>query len=304
MNFNLDFSNSWVDYSIPTLSISDLLGMLVEPFDKEGVAQKTFENHFNNPNSEYYQMTVEQIIEKWTAKGAASCHYGSLLDNYIGYILNEQKEELESFKYNNNYAGDDRLHGLCNSFDDFYSVLLKSGDTIFVDRERTLYYEIEIPNPENETEIIRYYIKGRFDALFYNKRTNKWIIIDWKSSGNIDKVPNKYTKKLLGPMSKYPALNYYTYTTQLYFYKKALIKKYLPQGTSVDDVIVMIVNLPGKIIEECNRDFMVYQAAYPYDTILLDKLFEFGVKNNYMEKRLKAKENNVKEQEKLINDIF
>ena len=65
------------------LSISQVLGMLVEPFDSKGVAQKTHDKHFNNPESQYYQMSVEQIMEAWSAKGAESCKYGSLLDDYI-----------------------------------------------------------------------------------------------------------------------------------------------------------------------------------------------------------------------------
>ena len=181
-----DFSNINVDRSLPTVSITTILGMLEEPFDQLGVAQKTHDKHFDNPASEYYRMSVEQIIEKWLAKGADSRHYGSMLDDYIGLNLNHKDIELRMFKLDNNYDNDERLHGLCDSFDNFYSILQKSGDTIFVDRERTVYYDIEIDNPLTG-EKMKYNIKGRFDALFYNKRTNKWIVIDWKSSGSIDK---------------------------------------------------------------------------------------------------------------------
>jgi len=298
-----DFSNINVDRSLPTVSISTILSMLEEPFDQLGVAQKTHDKHFNNPESEYYQMSIEQIIEKWSAKGAASCHYGSMLDDYIGLNLNHKDIELRLFKLDNNYDNDERLHGLCDSFDNFYSVLSKSGDTIFVDRERTVYYDIEIENPLTG-EKMKYNIKGRFDALFYNKRTNKWIVIDWKSSGSIDKTPNKWTKKLLGPMSKFPALNYYTYTTQLYFYKKTLIEKgYLPEGTKEEDVIVMIVNLPGKIIEECGKNFMTHQAAYIYDAELLNQLFKFGAQKDYINKQIESKTNKEKsKEEEIINN--
>ena len=40
----IDFSNDWVDSSLPYISISQILNLLSEPFDKEGVAQKTFDN--------------------------------------------------------------------------------------------------------------------------------------------------------------------------------------------------------------------------------------------------------------------
>lgn len=297
-----DFSNINIDRTLPTVNITTILGMLEEPFDQIGVAEKTFNKHFNNPDSEYYHMTVEQIINKWSEKGATSCHYGSLLDDYIGLNLNHKDIELRLFKLDNNYDNDERLHGLCDSFDNFYSVLSKSGDTIFVDRERTVYYDIELDNPLTG-EKMKYNIKGRFDALFYNKRTHKWIIIDWKSSGSIDKIPNKWTKKLLGPMNKFPALNYYTYTTQLYFYKKTLIDKgYLPEGTKQEDVVVMIVNLPGKIIEECGKNFMTHQAAYVYDDELLNKLFKFGAQKDYINKQIESKHKIEESKEEIIND--
>ena len=305
-----DFSNINIDRTIPTISISAILGMLEEPFDKEGIAQKTYDNNFNNPNSEYYQMSINQIIEKWEQKGATSRHYGSMLDNYIGCNLTGSDTDLKLFKLDNDYEHDERLHSLCDSFDNFYSVLSKSGDTIFVDREKTIYHKVTIVNPDNDNEKLEYYIKGRFDALFYNKRTNKWIVIDWKSSGSIDKVPNKWTKQLLGPMKKYPALNYYTYTTQLYFYKLTLIEEgYLPKGTLPDDVVVMIVNLPGKIIEDIGRNFATHQAAYGYDKDLLENLFIYGATKDYLNKKLNDNkeetiEEKIKEQDDNLENIF
>ena len=123
----------------------------------------------------------------------------------------------------------------------FGSKAIENVDTEFIDREQTVYYPVEIVNPlTHEKE--QYYVKGRFDALFYNKRTKNLIIIDWKSSGSIDKTASRWTKKLLGPMQDFFELNWVTYTTQLYFYKRALIERYIPKDLEVNDVIVMIVN--------------------------------------------------------------
>ena len=44
----IDFSNDWVDKSLPYISISQILGLLSEPFDRDGVAQRTFDNNYNN----------------------------------------------------------------------------------------------------------------------------------------------------------------------------------------------------------------------------------------------------------------
>ena len=75
------FDNSFVDKTLPTTSISTILSMLQEPFDQKGVAEKTFNKRFNDPTSEYYQMTVEEIIEKWEDKAATSRRYGKMNEN-------------------------------------------------------------------------------------------------------------------------------------------------------------------------------------------------------------------------------
>ena len=302
LDVNLDFSNVNVDKTLPTISITQILGMLQEPFDKEGVAKKTYDKRFNDPTSEYYQKTVNEIIAMWEKKGADSCHYGSMLDDYIGANLTGTDANVKLFKLENNFDNDKRLQGLCESFDNFYKVMSKSGDTVFVDRERTIYHKVEFDDPNNPGSKITYYIKGRFDALFYNKRTKKWIIIDWKSSGSIDKIPNKWTKKLFAPMANYPALNWYTYTSQLYFYKHTLVDDgYLPKGTTYDDVIVMIVNLPGKNIEGTMLNYATHQAAFQFDPNLMQQLYIFGALHDYNERKDQI---NQTEELKMLEEIF
>ena len=300
----IDFSNLDIDKSIKKLSISNALNMLLTPFDSEGVSQKVYENHYDNPQSEYYHMTAEQIREAWSAKGATSTHYGSLLDDYIGCILTDNENDLRLFKLDNGYDYDERLHGLCDSFDNFYSVLSKSGDTEFIDREKYLYLKVKNPfhNEEGQNEYM--YMYGRFDALFRNKRTGKYILIDWKSSGTVDKVADKWTKKMLGPMFKYPQLNWYQYTLQLYFYKQALLNSgYLPEGTSPDDIVVMIVNLPGKIIEGCGQNYQIHQGAIPYNETELNNFYEFAIKKYILlEAEKKEKEEHKEEVKQETNN--
>ena len=258
------------------------------------------------------QKSINEILGMWEAKGAESCHYGSMLDDYIGTVLTGTDNDLKLFKLNNSYDYDERLHGLCDSFDNFYKLMMKSGDVEFVDRERTLYLPVKVPNPHTDNfafdgEYVDYYVKGRFDALFYNKRTNKWILIDWKSSGSIDKVPTRWTEKFLGPMFKWPALNYYRYTNQLHFYKKALLENYLPKGTSADDIVVMIVNLPGKLIEESGQNYMTHLAGMTYDPLLLDNIFKFAIVKKLLEAPKEEKheeEQTVIEQSDNVENLF
>lgn len=259
-----------IDKSLPVLSISKVLSLLQEPFDSFEVATKTHDKHYDDPKSEYYKMEVKEIMEAWENKGKESCKYGSLLDNYIGNILEGTNDSLDLWKLDNNYDYDERLHNLCDSFDNFYKLFTASGNIEFIDREKTIYLKCN-----------DFYIKGRFDALFKNTQLNRWIIIDWKSSGSIDKVASKWTKNLLGPASIFPALNYYTYTLQTHFYKKALLESgYFPEGTTENDVDVFIVSLPGKIIKETN--FEICREAFKYNSELMDKIFTFAFRKNLL----------------------
>ena len=263
-----------------TISISNVLGLIQEPFDSEGVAQKTYDKHHANPNSEYFGMTVQEIIDKWAAKGQTSCHYGSLLDNYIGMILTEADEmDIEMFKLDYDLDGDERLQGLVSSFDNFVNEVLKTHPNLkYVNREQTVYYKIGKGQ----------YVKGRFDALFYNEDNGHYVIVDWKSSGTVDKKPTPWTGKLLGPAKDIFALNYNTYTLQVYFYKTALEQMgYLPEGSKVDCIIVQ---LPGSIVAESNKNYCVHNPAFVYNKDLMDKIFVYAFKKNIiLEKKNESK---------------
>jgi len=254
----------------PCISISSVLELIKEPFNKIEVATKTYNKHFNNPNSEYYQMTVEQICEKWEQKGADSRHYGSLLDNYIGYNLNNETDELELFNLDYDRDNDERLNGLCNSFDEFVNDYLKNHpELIYITREKSVFYNI--PGTDQ-------YITGRFDALFFNTLKKRFLIVDWKSSAEIEKKSTPWTTKLLGPCKDLLNLNWYTYTLQVYFYKTALENNYC-KGYDVDCVIVQ---LPGTIVTESNKLYNVNNPAFEYNKEYMDKLFIYAHKKKIL----------------------
>jgi len=165
---------------------------------------------------------------------------------------------------------------------------MQSGDMEFVTREQTVYYQLKNPNYGtdpitgrdniHENMYLDTCIKGRFDALFRNKKTGKWVIIDWKSSKSID-VANKW-EKLLGPVKTLDNCNYNTYTIQGYFYKTALLNGYLPEGTTENDVEFLIVQLPGFVIPNTNDNFKIWKPSFKYDKNLMERIFEFAIKKN------------------------
>lgn len=261
------FDNSFVDPAIPTTSISTIIGMLVESFNQREVAEKTFNKHFNNAESQYYNKTVDQIIEMWAAKGAESLRYGRLNDEYIGIVLEGDETDYELYDLDNDVENDERLKIQVESFNQFIED--NQNRYKYIAREQTLFYRLG-----------NHYIKGRFDALLFDTIANKYVIVDWKTSGSVETTPNKWTDKMLGAAKVYDNLNWNSYTIQVYFYKTALIESgYLPAGVTYNDIDVCIVNLPGKQFSD-GKYYRKYDAAFAYDKDTLDKIFNFGIKKN------------------------
>ena len=260
----IDFKQIELGENDKYTSISDVITTIKEPFDQIGAATNTRNKHFNNPESEYYHLSIEQICEKWEEKGATSRKYGCMLDDYIGYNLNEDEIGLEEFELDYDKEGDERLNRLCTSFDNFVNDILKQHPELkYVDRERTLYYKV--PGYDN------FYIKGRLDALFYNAEKDRYLIIDWKSSAAIAKKPDKWTKNLKGPCKELYDMDWYTYTIQVYFYKTALEANYL-NGKEADCIIVQ---LPGAIVPDSGKDYCIHTPAFKYSKEFMDKLFVY-----------------------------
>lgn len=254
------------------LSISSVLSLIQEPFDQIGVATNTYNKYYNNPESEYYHKSIEEICEMWEKKASDSRQYGQMLDSYIGYNLNNQLDELELFNLDYDRDGDERLNNICTSFDIFVKDVLEQHPELeFVTREKTIYYNITNTNQ---------FIRGRFDALFYNTEKKRYLIIDWKSSGDIDKKQSPWTKNLLGPCKNLLALNWNTYTLQVYFYKTALeASGLLKEGEGVD---CLIVQLPGHIVNESKKMYCIHTPAFQYDKEYMDKLFIWAHKKNML----------------------
>lgn len=262
-----------IDWSWLKLSASKMIEMFQEPFDAQKVAEACSKKNFDNPESKYYKMTPDDIVLSWNAKGEESMHYGRLSDEYIENLLEKTDKDMQLWKLNNNFDYDKRLQDNAKSFDQFHEYASKDWE--FIDREQPVYYLLE-----KEKAII----SGRFDAVLQNKSTGKFAIIDYKTSDIISKIPTKWTPKLFGPLYKYPALNWYTYTVQVYFYKKAMAERgYFPEGTSLDDISCWIVNIPGKPVDESGSMFEVVNPAFLYDDALMDKVIEFAVKKYKLE---------------------
>lgn len=279
---NLD--NKFVDKNIPYITISAVNSYLSPKFDQEAVARKC-EEKGKRINCEWTGKNVEDIIQMWSNKAAVSKEYGKKLDSYTECILEGTSKDTEEFLLDNDVENDSRMQSHIKAFNQFYHRIMKSGDVVFVGREIEVWNRITINNND-------FYVKGRLDALFYNKRIDTWIIIDWKSNECITTQGNKWTESLNGPAKNLLNINWNTYTFQIYNYKEALLQNYLPIGTEASHVQCMLVNLPKTEYENADAAlgknkgeiYKAYMPAFKYDENFLNRVFEFAYKKDKLER--------------------
>ena len=241
-------------YSKCKYSVSKIVEVMHEPFDKEGVANKTFSKHFNDPNSKYYHMSVQEIIASWNAKAELGRNNGKALDTYIGMILenHESEEILEKYKTSLNEIAANK----CNVFDRFYNENIVNK-LEFLTREQMLHDETKG-------------VVGRFDAMFLKNdvRTpgvQNLLLIDWKNTEKIE-TSNSYSK-LKGPLYKYDDCELNRYTIQLYIYVYILRKVYRLTDVRIIPLLVQIGT----------NEYKIYAPQIPYSDELVCDIISFAI---------------------------
>ena len=242
-------------YSKCKYSVSKIVEAMHAPFDKEGVANKTFSKYFNDPNSKYYHMSVQEIIDSWNVKAELGRNNGKILDTYIGMILenHESKDILEKYKSS---LSEIVAANKCNIFDKFYKENVENK-LEYVTREQILHDET--------TGVV-----GRFDALFLKNDAKlpdvqNLLIIDWKNTEKIE-TSNLYNK-LKGPLYKYDDCELNRYTIQLYIYVYILRKVYHLTDIRIIPLLVQI----GSV------EYAVYAPQIPYSDELVSDIISFAI---------------------------
>ena len=82
--------------------VSDVTHLFQEHFDSTNKAKETSERQFNNPNSKYYQMTPEQILQEWKNISTEACTTGTdrheFGESAFYYMTGQYDKILEDFK--------------------------------------------------------------------------------------------------------------------------------------------------------------------------------------------------------------
>lgn len=234
-------------YKICKYSVSKIVDTLHEPFDKEGVARKTFAKYFNDENSKYYHMSVEDILSNWEEKAKIGRNNGQALDNYIGMILEKKESEeiLNKFKE----SSSEIVKKKCKLFDKFYKDNIENK-LEFITREQILHDPIY-------TEVV-----GRFDAIF--TKGENLLLIDWKNTEKIE-TENRWAK-LRGPLYKYDDCELNRYTIQLYIYTYLLRTMYELKDIKIIPLLVQIGS----------ESYMIYSPQIPYSDKLVEDIIEYA----------------------------
>lgn len=253
-------------YTENYVTVSDVKTLVCDKFDSDKVAGELEEKNFNNPDSKYYQMTKEQILESWNEKAKLSMNYGKLLDSAAEQLLEVRSEdEWEMFLLDNNYDCDEKFSAPVDAIQSFLKDCANKGIE-YVGREIPIAYNVEGVG----------YVRGRIDCLLYNKEKDKFIIIDWKTDDSIDTMPNRWTKPCLGPASAILQLNSQTYTLQVYSYKAALLQTVL-KGTDPNKIQCFICNCPKYKVDGTAK-YTLYPAQFDYNEEQLNKIYSFCIK--------------------------
>lgn len=253
-------------------SVSKVLSQIQTEFDADSIARKTGAKHYEDKSSKYYHMTVDEIKAMWERNGVDEMHYGRCLDDFIGFILEKEKDavKLEKWKLDNNWDDDLRLKCYCQSFIEFYNdiiagELLCKGGLGFTAREQQVFFRADDGSIVN----------GRFDALFWSESMNKWILFDWKSSKEIA-TENRW-ERLLGPCMHLDACNWNIYSAQLGIYRAGLLDIY-KSALKDAEIECYIVRLSDKTGLD-NKRYKVYETNKAfYDRQLINKIIQFSNK--------------------------
>ena len=182
-------------------SVTTLAAEYFEPFDAEAIATNLVANY-----PKYMGMEVSELIEEWDA----ARDYGTKVHNEIELFLKDSvlPEETRSF----------------DAIDWLKKYQMKS--------EITIHSEVRIYSKELN-------LAGTVDILAHDARTNKYEIIDWKTSKSIDKTSFDNKMGTHQITSHLMDCKFVHYSMQLSFYRYLLEEYY---GLKINNQLIAHLN--------------------------------------------------------------
>ena len=185
---------------IKTQSVTSIIGKYKQPFDKEYWSQKKADER---------GITKEEILKEWKYKADFSCEKGSAFHEYAENFLTNKLFPFPEHKITeilgsveNMLACKEAVLTLQDMFKQFYD---KSFGKLIPVRAEVVVGDVE------------WGVTGMIDQLFYNEKSKKLEIWDWKTNKAINEK-NKW-QQFKKPLSHLDVCELNTYSLQLSFYK-------------------------------------------------------------------------------------
>jgi ATP-dependent exoDNAse (exonuclease V) beta subunit len=190
-------------------SVTTFIHSMFPHFNANKIAPFSHKKHFNNPDSEYYQLSVEEIKDLWENNRDTAATAGTKMHKSIELFYNEEPittEMLESteFQYFTNFNND--------------------------------FKHLKPYRTEWEVFDEDHCLAGSIDMIYENP-DGTLVIYDWKRSKEI-KTENKYEKGY-APLDHLPNCNFWHYSLQLNTYKRILETNY---GKTIVGLFLVILH--------------------------------------------------------------
>lgn len=205
----------------PMTCVSDVTHLFKEHFDSKQKAIETSERNWNNPESKYFRMTPEAILESWKKISDEACEHGTFThecgESLFYYMTGQNDKILPGFKDRlTEDGGFMLLYPKEEAAGKFYEDIPECIVPILAE---TKVYDEELG------------YSGTFDILFYYDATleekkpekNGLIVMDWKT--NKDLYKNFREQKLLHPFNELLDMPLNLYKLQLSLYQSCLEKR-------------------------------------------------------------------------------
>lgn len=204
----------------PMTCVSDVTHLFQEHFDSTQKAVETSERNWNNPESKYFRMTPEQILESWKKISDEACEHGTFThecgESLFYYMTGQIDKILPDFKDRlTEDGGFMLLYPKEEAAGKFYEDIPECIVPILAE---TKVYDEELG------------YSGTFDILFYydatldgkNPEKSGLIVMDWKTNKNLYK--NFKGQKLLSPFDELLDMPLNLYKLQLSLYQSCINK--------------------------------------------------------------------------------
>lgn len=211
-------------------SVTALISKFKKPFDTEKIASRYAKKH---------GLFVEDVITNWEIAGKEASHKGSELHKYAEYKFFNKHYDVDIFS---------GALPLCRQIDRFY--------------EDTKGYLIPI-RAELVVGDIDMLLCGMIDKLFYNLRTGKVEIWDYKTNKKIRRR-SEYGNRMTNGLSHLAECEFNTYSLQTTIYRKIIEKN---TSLVLGDSYVCWVNEENDSYKVIKMDYMEKEADIIFNSI-------------------------------------